>query len=59
LYNFESPLPKDVLCQVWLKWFVPSSIEIGLMVLKKILKSFQWIFTLLLLSPFGGGGGFP
>jgi hypothetical protein len=37
-------------------WFVPSLIEIGLLVLKKIFKSFQWIFTLSLLSPLGEGG---
>jgi hypothetical protein len=34
--------------------FVPSFIEIGLLVLeKKIFKNFQCIFTLLLLSPLG------
>jgi hypothetical protein len=37
-------------------WFVLSLIEFGLLVFdKKILKNFQCIFTLSLLSPFGEG----
>jgi hypothetical protein len=36
-------------------WFVPSLIEIGLLILEKIFKNFQCIFTLLWLSPFGEG----
>jgi hypothetical protein len=35
-------------------WFIPSLIEIGLLVLE-ILKNFQCIFTLLQLSPLGEG----
>jgi hypothetical protein len=35
--------------------FIPSLIEIGLLVLEKIFKNFQCIFTLLLLSPLGQG----
>ena len=38
------------------RWFLPSLIEIGLLVLeKKNFKNFQCIFTLLLLSPLGDG----
>jgi hypothetical protein len=36
-------------------WYMPSLIEIGLLVLKKIFKHFQCIFTLLWLSPLGDG----
>jgi hypothetical protein len=93
LNKLDCPLPKDDLCQVWLKlakWFwrrrflndttpflhfcdylplekdldlylnkleftfVPSMIEFGLLVLEKIFKTFQCIFTLLLF-PLGEG----
>jgi hypothetical protein len=38
------------------RWFVPSVVKIGLVVLeKKILKKFQSIFTFSLLSPLGVG----
>jgi hypothetical protein len=36
-------------------WFVPSLIEIGLLVLEKVFKNVQCSFTLLLLSPLGQG----
>jgi hypothetical protein len=35
------------------RWFVQSLIEIGRLVLEKIFKNVQYIFTLLLLSPLG------
>ena len=40
-FKVESPLPKDALCQVWLKWIFRR--------FKK--KIWQRIFTILLLSP--------
>jgi hypothetical protein len=40
LNKLESPLPKDALCQVWLK-----------LAQKKIFKNIQCFFTLSLLSP--------
>ena len=48
LKKLEFPLPKDDLCQVWLKlarWFLE----------KKISKSCQYNFTILQLSPLGKG----
>ena len=45
LYNFKSPSPKDVSCQVWLKlaqWFLK----------RRFLSIFWYIFTFSLLSPF-------
>jgi hypothetical protein len=47
LNKLEFSLPKDN--------FVPSLIEFGLLVLEKIFKKCQCIFTLLLLSPLGEG----
>ena len=47
--------------QTWIystkRYFVPSLVEIGPVVLKKILKFRQYIFTLLLLSPLEKGCG--
>ena len=43
--KLESPPPKDALC------FVPNLVLIGLMVLDKIMKSFQYNYTISLLAP--------
>ena len=43
--KLESPPPKDALC------FVPNLVLIGLVVLDKIMKSFQYNYTISLLAP--------
>ena len=50
LYKFKFPLPKDELCQVWLKlaqWFWRG----------KLLNFVNVFFAILLSSPFGKGWG--
>jgi hypothetical protein len=56
LWRRPSPLFEQFRIPFTQGWFVPSLIEIGLLILEnKIFKNFLCTFTLLLLSPLGEG----